>query len=430
MEPTQLLGISIFLGIIAALALIVFIKTNIVLCQPNELVVLAGKQRKLDDGTSIGYRVLRGGRGFKWPMLESVARLSLNTIPIDLTLSRAMCSGMIPVSVEGRASVKLAGQVEHGMDAAVERFLGKGADAVTKTAIQAIEGALRGVIATMTPEEANANRLKLAGDAAEAARQDLKQLGIVLDFLQIQEIKDAEGYLQAIGRKQNAAVQRDAQIAEAMAEAEARKVAAEQKRVSREAEIAADLEVIEKENVLEIKRANLAAEENQAQERASVAGQIARVEEETKLQGERATLAKKQQDADVIVPARAERDARIMAAEGDAARILENGKATAEAIELLQAQWQDGATKDLFLIQLLPELTDKVTGVLADNLRIDRLTILDGGDGEGLPNFVRNLTNSSVSMLEQLRNATGIDLADLAKREGSGDDPGLPKELS
>ena len=259
MEPTQLLGISIFLGIIAALALIVFIKTNIVLCQPNELVVLAGKQRKLDDGTSIGYRVLRGGRGFKWPMLESVARLSLNTIPIDLTLSRAMCSGMIPVSVEGRASVKLAGQVEHGMDAAVERFLGKGADAVTKTAIQAIEGALRGVIATMTPEEANANRLKLAGDAAEAARQDLKQLGIVLDFLQIQEIKDAEGYLQAIGRKQN--------------------------------EIAADLEVIEKENVLEIKRANLAAEENQAQERASVAGQIARVEEETRLQSERATVA-------------------------------------------------------------------------------------------------------------------------------------------
>ncbi len=155
MEPTQLLGISIFLGIIAVLALIIFIKTNIVLCQPNELVVLAGKQRKLEDGTRVGYRVLRGGRGFKWPMLESVARLSLNTIPIDLSLSRAMCSGMIPVSVEGRASVKLAGQVEQGMDAAVERFLGKGSEAVTKAAKQALEGALRGVFATMTPEEAN-----------------------------------------------------------------------------------------------------------------------------------------------------------------------------------------------------------------------------------------------------------------------------------
>ena len=54
MESSQLLGISIFLGIIAVLALIIFIKTNIVLCQPNELVILAGKQRKLDDGNSVG----------------------------------------------------------------------------------------------------------------------------------------------------------------------------------------------------------------------------------------------------------------------------------------------------------------------------------------------------------------------------------------
>ena len=82
MESAQILGIVIFLGIIAVLAIIIFIKTNIVLCQPNELVVLAGKQRTLKDGSQIGYRVIRGGRGFKWPMLESAARLSLNTIPI------------------------------------------------------------------------------------------------------------------------------------------------------------------------------------------------------------------------------------------------------------------------------------------------------------------------------------------------------------
>ena len=430
MEPTQLLGISIFLGIIAVLALIIFIKTNIVLCQPNELVVLAGKQRKLEDGTRVGYRVLRGGRGFKWPMLESVARLSLNTIPIDLSLSRAMCSGMIPVSVEGRASVKLAGQVEQGMDAAVERFLGKGSEAVTKAAKQALEGALRGVFATMTPEEANASRLQLAGDAAEAARKDLSQLGIVLDFLQIQEITDDEGYLQAIGRQQNAAVQRDARIAEATADADARKVAAEQRRISREAEIGAESEVIERENALEVKRADLAAEENKAREKASVAGQIVRAEEETKLQAERAALQEKQQEADVIIPARAKKEARFMSAEADAARILENGRATAEAIERMEAQWKDGSNRDLFLIQLLPELTDKVTSVLADNLRIDRLTILDGGDGEGLPNLVKNLTNSSVSMLEQLKNATGIDIAEIANRGNDGKGPDLPKELS
>jgi len=430
MENAQLIGIAIFIGVIAVLAIIIFIKSNIVLCQPNELVVLAGRKRKLADGSKVGYRVLRGGRGFKRPMLESVARLSLNTIAIDLTLARAMCSGMIPVSVEGRASVKLAGQAEQGMDAAIERFLGKGAEAVTKAAKQALEGALRGVIATMTPEEANANRLQLASQAAETARRDLQQLGIVLDFLQIQEITDAEGYLQAIGRQQNAAVQRDARIAEATAEADARKVAAEQKRVSREAEIAADLEIIAKENALEVKRSNLAAAENEAKERARVAGEIARAEEETKLQAGRVVLKEKQQEADVVVPARAERAAKVLAAEADAARIQENGRATAEAIELMQAQWKDGETRDLFLIQLLPELTDKVTNVLADNLRVDRLTILDGGDGEGLPNYVRNLTNSAVTMLEQIKNATGVDLADIAKRAGDSSEPKLPKDLS
>ncbi len=430
MENAQLIGIAIFIGVIAFSAIIIFIKSNIVLCQPNELVVLAGRKRKLADGSKIGYRVLRGGRGFKRPMLESVARLSLNTIPIELTLARAMCSGMIPVSLEGRASVKLAGQVEQGMDAAIERFLGKGAEAVTKAAKQALEGALRGVIATMTPEEANANRLKLASEAAETARRDLQRLGIVLDFLQIQEITDAEGYLQAIGRQQNAAVQRDAQIAEATAEADARKVSAEQKCISREAEIAADLEIIAKEAALEVKRSNLAAAENEARERASVAGEIARMEEETKLQTGRAVLKEKQQEADVVVPARAERAAKVLAAEADAARIQANGRATAEAIESMQAQWQDGATRELFLIQLLPELTDKVPSVLSDNLRIDRLTILDGGNGEGLPNFVKNLTNSTVTVLEQLKNATGVDLTDLAKRADNGGDPKLPKDLS
>ncbi len=430
MENAQLIGIAIFIGVIAFLAIIIIIKTNIVLCQPNELVVLAGRKRKLADGSKIGYRVLRGGRGFKRPMLESVARLSLNTIPIELTLARAMCSGMIPVSVEGRASVKLAGQVEQGMDAAIERFLGKGAEAVTKTAKQALEGALRGVIATMTPEQANANRLKLASEAAEIARRDLKRLGIVLDFLQIQEITDAEGYLQAIGRQQNAAVQRDARIAEATAEADARKVAAEQKLISREAEIAADLEVIAKENALEVKRSNLAAAENEAKERARVAGEIARAEEETKLQTGRVILKEKQQEADVVVPARAERAAKVLAAEADAARILENGRATAEAIELMQAQWQDGATRELFLIQLLPELTDKVTNVISDNLRIDRLTILDSGDGEGLPNFIKNLTNSAITMLEQVQNATGIDLAEIAKGDAGKSVANIPKDLS
>ena len=107
-----------------------------------------------------------------------------------------------------------------------------------------------------------------------------------------------------------------------------------------------------------------------------------------------------------------------------------DGKATAQAIELMREQWQNGETQDLFLIRLMPELLDRVTRVVSDNLRIDKLTILDGGDGNGLPTFVKNLTNSSVALMEQLKNATGVDLAKLGRGSKTDEIAGaLPKDL-
>jgi flotillin len=426
MDDPQIVGIAIGLGAFAILLFIIFLKSNIVLCQPNEVLILAGKQRRQPDGSVLGYRVIRGGRGFKLPLIESVARLPLTTVPVDVRVAKAMCSGMIPVTVDGRANVKLAGRPEMGLDAAIERFLGKGPDAVIKTAQQAIEGSLRGVVATVSPEVANSSRLDLAQQVTERARQDLRQLGIVLDFFQIQDISDDQGYLEAIGRKRNAEVRRDAQIAEATADAEARQVAADQSQIARHSEITAELATIAEENGLEVRRAELASTTNQARERAEVAGNIARVEEEITVETKRAKLNEKRYEADTVIPARASAEASRLQAGGKAARILEDGRATAEAIELMRAQWPDGDTRELFLIQLLPSLLDKVTRVVSDNLRVDNLTILDGGDGQGLPRYINNLTNSAITMIEQLKNATGLDLPKLAKGKGQG--VKLPKQ--
>ena len=425
MDTPQMVGLAVGLGALALMLIIIFFKSNVVLCQPNELVVITGRQRKLADGTRVGYRVLRGGRGFKWPLVESMARLPLTSLPVELFIEKAMSQGMIPVTIEAKATVKLAGREADGMDEAIERFLGKGADAVTKTAKQALDGALRGLVATMSPEDANANRLELGRNAADQARQDLRRLGIVLDFLQIQEVSDEQGYLEAIGRKQNAAVQRDALIAEAQADAEARTVAAEQKRVGREAEINAEKAIVKYENTLAVERADLEAETNRAEERSSVAREIARASEQVELESKRAELSEKREVADTVIPARAKRDAMMLEAEGRAARVLEDGRAKAQAIELLKQQWQDGEVENLFLIHLMPELVDKVTRVVADNLHVDKLTILDSGNGEGLPAYVKNLTNSAVTMMEQIQNATGVDMTKLGERKKSA----IPKEL-
>lgn len=429
MDQAQLLGIALGGGVLGILLTIIFIRSHIVLCQPNELVVIAGRQRTQPDGSKVGYRVLRGGRGFKMPLVESVARLPLTALPVQVQLSNAMCEGMIPVSIEGRANVKLAGRPEDGADAAIERFLGKGPDAATKAAQQAIEGALRGVVATVTPEVANSRRLELAQLATENARENLRALGIVLDFFVINDVSDSHGYLEAIGRRRNSEVKRDALIAEATADADAAKVAAEQRRVAREAELTAEHEIITRENAVSVHRAELEAKTNQAEQRAHVAGEIARTEEEVELESRRVLLSEKRQEAETVIPARAARDARQLEAAGRAARILADGRATAEAVELMRAQWDDGAAHELFLIRMLPELLDKVTRVVADNLRVDKLTILDGGDGEGLPNYVRNLTNSAVTLMEQVENATGVDLGKLAKGGGSASQSPLPPEL-
>ncbi len=430
MDQAQLIGISIGLGALAVLMILVFIKANMIICQPNEVVVLAGRKRKLPDGSVVGYRIIRGGRGFKWPFIESVKRLPLTTRTVDLHLSKVLCAGMIPVNVEGRANVKLAGRAEEGLENAVERFLGKGPDAVDRTSMQVLEGSLRGIVAAVSPEDANTRRLEIAGQTAERAREDLSRLGIVLDFFQIQSISDDQGYLEAIGRKRYAEVIRDARIAESEADAEATQVSAEQHRIGREAEIQAEKAIIQHENELAVQRADLQAEANRAEEKASVAGEIVRAEEQVVLETTRAELNAKREEADTVVPARARREAAVLEAEGKAAKILENGRAMSEAVELMRDQVQAGATEELFLIQMLPGLLDKVTRVVSDNLRVDKLTILDSGDGEGLPTYVKNLTNSAITMLEQLRNATGVDLERLAMTAAERKDKTteLPKE--
>ena len=429
MDPAQITGLALGIGGLLILILIIFIRTNIVICQPNEIVILSGRKRKRPDGTMRGYRILRGGRGFKWPFLETVARLSLNTEPLALHLPKVLCAGMIPIAIEARANIKLAGTEAQGMDNAIERFLGRGKDAMVGSAKQTLEGALRGLIAGISPEEANQQRLELATQVSERAREELRNLGIVLDFFQIHEITDENGYLEAIGRRRNAAVRRDAKIAEAEADAEARKVAAEQKRKGREAEIASEMEIIAKENALAVQRSELAAESNRAEQRAVVAADIARVEQQVELEERRGELAERRERADTVVPAQAELEAARMKAQGDAASILEEGRATAAALQELRAEWENGETRDLFLIRLLPELLDKVTRVVSDNLHIDKLTVLDGGEGEGLSNYVKNLTGSAVVMLEQLENATGVDVAKLANGGGGSSRPTVPREL-
>jgi flotillin len=410
-----MVGVWIAAAVISILIILAFIKANLRICHPNEILVFSGKKRKLKDGTVVGYRYIKGGRGLKIPIVESVTRLPLNTIPIELELSGALTNGVIPVNIQAMANVKIAGSEEDGLNNALERFLGRNVTDISQIAKETLEGSLRGVLATLTPEEANSQRLQFAEKVTAEARSDLQNLGLVLDTFKIQDLSDSEGYLDAIGRKKNAEVRRDATIAEANAEAEARQVAAEAKKKGSVSESEAEMNIVEAENKLQILRAELAAEANRAEAKAQVAKKIAEVDEQQKLETRRVEMNKSRYQADVVVPAEAHKEAKILEAMGDAASIVEDGKATAEAVRLMREQWEKEDTRELFLIQQLPDILDKVTSVIADNLSIDKVTVLDSGNGNGMPTYVKGVTGSVVAIMEQIKNATGLDIADILR---------------
>ena len=401
--------------IIIALA---FIKAFLRICAPNEILIFSGRARRLPDGSKVGYRIIKGGRGFKVPILETVQSMSLETMPIDIELNGALAQGIIPLNVASMANIKIAGSEEQGLGNAVERFLGKSSEDIARIARETLEGSVRGVLATLTPEEANSSRVEFAQEVMIQASEDFTKLGLVLDTFKIQNISDSQRYLEAIGRQKNAEVQRDAKIVEAESEADARKVSAAAKKEGNVAEAESEMITVEARNQLRVKTAELEAESNQAEARAEIAGQIARVEEEKTLQGARVDLNKSKHEVDVVVPQRPPKQPPNFTQKATQPEFSKTAGPPPMPFEWMREQWEQGETRDLFLIQLLPEIVEKVSSVVTENLSIEKLTVVDSGNGNGIPTLVKGLTGSVVSIIEEIKNATGLDIPDILSRSG------------
>lgn len=148
-----------------------------------------------------------------------------------------------------------------------------------------------------------------------------------------------------------------------------------------------------------------------------------------RLEEVRIDLNKKRYQADVVVPAAAAKEASELRAKGEATKIFEDGKATADAVKLMREQWDQGNTKELFLLQLFPEIVDKVSRVVAENLHIEKLTVVDSGNGNGVPQLVKGLTGSVISIIEEIKTATGLDIPDLLSRKDA-ETSQIPNKLS
>ena len=381
------------------------IRANLKICQPNEVLIFSGRRRLLTDGTEVGYRVIQGGRGFRIPLIEKVDRLRLNTIPIDLTVTNAYSKGGIPLTVRAIANVKVASN-EAELANAVERLLGKNLSQIERIAKETLEGNLRGVLATLTPEEVNEDRLKFAKELLSEADNDLSALGLQLDTMKIQSVEDDAGYLDAIGRQQTAHIIAAAEVEEAS-----------KNELARVAEAKAEKAIVEAQNEVRIIKAQLGAIAAAEEAKVAVAADLAEAKAQQELAEEEIKLAEKRQRAEVVVKAEAERQAKEEIAKGNAARILEDGQAEVEVLRQKLVLWKEaGADAErLFLIQMLPDILKQVVNTV-DNLTIDKLTVVDSGQGTGVPSVFSQIAGSTPALLESLKASTGIDIAGLLSR--------------
>jgi flotillin len=398
-----LVSLILIAGFLTVLGIV---RANLKICQPNEVLIFSGRKRRLPDGTSVGYRIIRGGRGFRIPLVEKVDRLGLNTIPIDLTVTNAYSKGGIPLTVRAIANVKVA-STEPELNNAVERLLGKRLEEIQLIAKETLEGNLRGVLALLTPEEVNEDRLKFARELLEEADNDLSALGLHLDTLKVQSVEDDRGYLNAIGRQQSAHILASAEIAEA-----------DRRQAARVAQATADRSIAEAENAVRIVKAQLAARASAEEAKVAVAAQIAQATAEQELAEQEIALAEKRQRATVVIRAEADRRAKEEQARGDAARILADGQAEVEVLRQKLALWQQAGpdAERLFLIQMLPDILKEVVKTV-DNLKIDKLTVVDGGQGGGgVPAVFNQIAGAAPALLESLKATTGVDVAGLLSR--------------
>jgi flotillin len=403
--------VLLVLAAAAVLAALILVRNVLYVCPPNEVLVFSGATpRNTAEGKKIAYRIVKGGRTLRIPLLETVDSMDLSNMIIELKVKGAYSKGGIPLTVQGIANIKVPGE-EPLIHNTIERFLGKSRAEIMDVARETLEGNLRGVLSSLTPEQVNQDKEAFANRLTEEAEHDLSNLGLVLDTLKIQNVTDDVGYLDSIGRTRSAEVRRNAQIAEAQAKAQT----AEQKwRNTMEAELGklnAQIQVANADNARRVMDAQTKRGAMIAEQQAEVQALIAQTQAEIQMQDARIEQVKLQLEADVIQPAEAQRQQAEQLAKADASKIIEQGRATATVLKNLALTYRQSGTagRDVLLMQkLVPTMQQVLTSM--NDVKIDKLTVLSQGGGSG-----GNLAAQLVATNEQIKAATGIDVPQLVK---------------
>lgn len=411
-------------------------------CPSDKVLVIYGNR-----GTSKSAKCVHGGGAFVWPIIEDYAYLSLTPIGIDANLTNALSKQNIRVDVPCRFTVGISTDPE-SMLAAAERLLGQSAQQIQELARDILFGQLRLVIATMSIEELNSDRDKFLEAITANVEVELKKIGLRLINVNVTDIKDESGYIEALGQEAAAKAINEAKVRVAEQEKIGEIGKAEAVRETRIRTAEANAQAVQGENEAKIAIANSDSSrrerEAEAQRKAVAAEKVAQalaLEEayaaEQKAEDARAERERATQKASVIVAQEIEKQRLVIAAEAEAEQKRVNAKGEADAIyakmeaeanglyQVLtkQAEGYDrmikaaggDATKayTLLLLEKLPELVKTQVDAIK-GINIDKVTVWDNGGGAGdgktsTANFLSGLMKS-IPPLGELFDQAGLSL--------------------
>ena len=322
------MGVSL-IGLIAVVAIIVlaaiaYLFSRIVVVPSNLTGLISGSNR----GT---VKIVHpGGRDFVLPVIQTIQYLPFTQTTIGFKVT-AEDENKINVNVAAVAAVKV-GDSDEQVRAAAKRFLGKPNtdQAIADSAREALIGSLRSIIGHMTVTDLISDRDALQRNVFDDAKSIMANMGLEIDVLQISEITDEGGYIESLGVPEQQRVEKDARIARANAEREAR-----------DAEVTSRQQIAERERDLSLRQAQLKAETDKAQADADSAGPIARAakEREIAIIGQeaaeaKAALTERELDSTVRKPADAARYQREQEAQASKTEALLRAQAEAERTRL------------------------------------------------------------------------------------------------
>ena len=432
--------------IIILFTILVFIAARTKKCPSDKIMVIYGKVRNNRDGTSKSANCIHGGVKFIWPVVQAYQFLDLTPISISVDLTKALSRQNIRIDVPSRFTVGIS--TEPGvMQNAAERLLGLRLQEIQELAKDIIFGQLRLIIATMDIEEINTDRDKFLEAVSGNVETELKKIGLRLINVNVTDINDESGYIEALGKEAAAKAINDAKKSVAEKNRDGSIGEANALRDQRISVALANSKAIEGENesLGKISQSNATRREIEAEalRRAMAAEKIAQAKaleaaytaeqtaELARASRERATL-----EADVIVKtqidkqkreleaeavaeeirrkARGEADGIFSKMEAEARGTLENLSKQAEGfLELVKAA---GGNPDAAVKYLIADKLEQLVQIQVEaikNLKIDKITVWDnGGSKDGntsTANFVSSLMKS-IPPMNELFNMAGMDL--------------------